>query len=64
MEKKLLTKIATNLLYCFFFLLPYEREIWHYEKASTDLIHRSIDQFPWDNRFSNLDVNQKVHLFN
>ena len=23
-----------------------------------------IDQFPWDNRFSNLDVNQKVHLFN
>ena len=43
---------------------PYEREIWHYEKANADLICRSIDQFPWDNRFSNLDVNQKVHLFN
>ena len=43
---------------------PYERENWHNEKANADLICRSIDQFPWDNRFSNLDVNQKVHLFN
>ena len=43
---------------------PYERDIWHYEKANADLICISIDQFPWDKRFSNLDVNQKVHLFN
>ena len=43
---------------------PYEREIWHYEKANADLIRRSIDQFPWDIRFAHIDVNQKVHLFN
>ena len=43
---------------------PYERETWHYEKANAGIICRSIDQFPWDNRFSNLDVNEKVHLFN
>ena len=43
---------------------PYEREIWHYEKANADLIHRSIDQFPWDIRFAHIDVNQKVYLFN
>ena len=43
---------------------PYEREIWHYDKVNAELIRRSIDQFPWDNRFSNIDVNQKVHLFN
>ena len=43
---------------------PYKREIWHYEKTNADLIRRSIDQFPWDNRFSNIDVNQTVHLFN
>ena len=43
---------------------PYKREIWHYVKANADLIRRSIDQFPSDNRFSNIDVNQKVHLFN
>ena len=42
----------------------YEREIWHYEKANADLICGSINQFPCDNRFSNLDVNQKAHLFN
>ena len=43
---------------------PYERESCHYEKANVDLIRRSIDQFSWDNRFSNIDVNQKIHLFN
>ena len=31
---------------------------------SADLIRRSIDEFPWDNRISNIDVNQKVHIFN
>ena len=43
---------------------PGKREIWHYEKANADLIRRSIDQFPRDNRFSHIDENQKVHLFN
>ena len=43
---------------------PYERQIWHYEKANADLIRRSIDQFPWDIRFAHIDVNQKVYLFN
>ena len=26
---------------------PYEREIWHYEKANVDHIRRSIDEFSW-----------------
>ena len=43
---------------------PYEHEIWHYEKGNADLICRSIDQFPWDNRFFGIDLNQKVNLFN
>ena len=47
-----------------YYPLPYEREIWHYEKANTDLIGRSIDQFPWDIGFAHTDVNQKVYLFN
>ena len=29
-----------------------------------NFIRRSIDQFPWDNRFSKIDVNQKENLFN
>ena len=40
---------------------PYECEIWHY---STDLIRRSVHEFSWENRFSNIDLNQKVYLFN
>ena len=43
---------------------PYQCEIWHYDKASTDLIRRSIHEFSWENRFSNTDANQKVYLFN
>ena len=40
---------------------PDKREIWHYEKTNADLMRRSIDQFPRDNRFSHIDENQKVH---
>ena len=47
-----------------YYLPPYEREIWHYEKTNADLIRRSIDQFLWDIRFAHINVNQKVHLFN
>ena len=32
--------------------------------ANATLTRRSINHFSWDNRFSNIDVNQKVHLFN
>ena len=43
---------------------PYECEIWHYKKANANLIHRSINQFPWDIRFAHIDVNEEIHLFN
>ena len=47
-----------------FYPPTYEREIWHYSKANTDLIRRSINEFSWENRFSNTDANQKVLSFN
>ena len=40
------------------------RYVWEMICVNADLIRRSVDQFPWDNRFSNIDLNQKVHLFN
>ena len=43
---------------------PYEREIWHYEKANTDQIRKTIEQFFWDRSFKNLGVNEMVFLFN
>ena len=43
-------------------------KFWHCPSKMRDLIanfiRRSIDQFPWDNRFSKIDVNQKENLFN
>ena len=43
---------------------PYEREIWHYQKANIDLIKRAINSFDWENVFSNIDVHKKVSIFN
>ena len=47
-----------------YFPPPYEREIWHYEKANVDHIRRSIDKFSWERCFANTNVNNKVHRFN
>ena len=43
---------------------PYECELWHFKKANTDYIKRTINGFPWERSFANLDINDKVHLFN
>ena len=42
---------------------PYEREVWHYQKANVDQIRQAISEFPWDNRFANTNVKEKVQLF-
>ena len=43
--------------------LPYEREVWHYQKANVDQIRQAIREFPWDNRFADISVNEQVQLF-
>ena len=43
---------------------PYEREIWHYGKANVDHIRKAINEFPWEIKFENNNVNDKVHIFN
>ena len=47
-----------------YYPLPYEREIWHYQKANIENIRKAIDQFPWATRFTNIDINEKLNLFN
>ena len=42
---------------------PYEQDIWHYQKANVENIGKTIDQFSWAMRFTNIDVNEKVNLF-
>ena len=43
---------------------PYEREVWHYQKANSENIRKAINEFPWERRFSNSDDDEKVYLFN
>ena len=47
-----------------FYPPPYEREIWHYQRADVDQIQQAIEQFSWEKSFRNLDVNEMVSLFN
>ena len=43
---------------------PFERRIWDYEKADSNLIRKSINDFPWEEHFSKkLDVNWQVRSF-
>ena len=42
---------------------PYEWEVWHYQNANVDQIRQATSQFPWDNRFANINVNEQVQLF-
>ena len=43
---------------------PYDREVWHYKDAQTNLIQRSITNFDWKRAFTNLNINEQVDLFN
>ena len=43
---------------------PYEREIWHNQKANIDLIKRAKNLFDWEKAFSNIDVEKMLSIFN
>ena len=43
---------------------PHERTIWHYNRANTDAIQRSLKAFPWQQHFRlNDDVSWQVKSF-
>ena len=46
-----------------YYLPPYERENWNYQKANIENISKAMDQFSWAMRFININVNKKVNLF-
>ena len=43
---------------------PYEREVWDYQKTNSENIRKAINEFLWERRFANSDVDEKVYLFN
>ena len=43
---------------------PYEREVWHFQKADINLIRRAMNEFNWERSFFNLNKNEMVYVFN
>ena len=41
----------------------YERTVLYYDKANTELIRRTIDQFDWLRTLSSVNVDEKVYFF-
>ena len=46
-----------------FYPPPYERTVWYYERANTELIRRAIDQFGCLRALSNVNLDEKVYFF-
>ena len=45
-----------------FYPPPYERTVWHYQQADTELIKRSLESFDWKNAFSSCNPNEQVSM--
>jgi len=43
---------------------PYERRIWHYNRANIEDIRKSIEKFNWERTFLNINVEKQVEIFN
>ena len=43
---------------------PYEREVWHFQKADINLIRKTMSEFNWERAFFNLDINEMVSICN
>ena len=46
-----------------FYPPPYERTVWYYERANTELMRRAIDQFVWLRALSNVNADEKFYFF-
>ena len=54
------TKIILKMCYS----PPYDRQIWHHQRANFDQIQRTIEQFSWEKSFRDLNINEMISLFN
>ena len=45
-----------------FYPALYERTVWHYQQANTELIKRSLENFDWQNAFLNCNPNEQVSV--
>ena len=38
--------------------------MWHFSQANSDHVKRAVDLFNWESALTNLNVNEKVFVFN
>ena len=43
---------------------PYLRQVWYFKEVETNLIRRELNGFNWERAFSNININEKVCIFN
>ena len=55
--------IYAEINFKIFFPPPYERRIWHYNRADYDGIRRSMYNFDWDGTFRNINIDEQVQIF-
>ena len=58
----MLPKTVTLVLICFL-QKKYERLIWHYKHANTDMISKAIQGFDWDKAFLDKSTEKKASIF-
>ena len=45
-----------------FYSSPYERTVWYYQQADTELIKRFLENFDWKNAFPNCNPSEQVSV--
>ena len=56
--------IYANINFQLFFPPPYERQVWHFDRADCESIKQSISNIDWNRIFLDMDVNLQVETFN
>ena len=56
--------IYANINFKIVYPPPYDRLVWHYDRADNVAIRRSIDNVDWERIFSDINVNLQVEIFN
>ena len=56
--------IYANINFQVFFPPPYERQVWHFDRADCESIKQSISNIDWNRIFLDMDVNLQVETFN
>ena len=56
--------IYAKINFKIFYPPPYERQVWHYNRADIEGIRQSIENINWEREFDNLMIDKQVELFN